>query len=121
MLGEYLGVGVHLGLSIGLIGLLFVARAFLAPSSRPSEPDPDPDGAQAGDEQSAGAPPSKLSVPFHRVALLATVVVAQVAWLALAAPGLRSLGAPGLVAMALFAVPLVVAIAFAWARGVFDC
>ena len=131
-LGEYLGVAVLLAMATVWIAVLLAVRRVALGSMRAPASDVPPEEEErtapdAGPRVAGDAAPApaelrrRVVVPFHRAVLLGLVVFAHALWLVPWAANLRTLGVPGLGAVALFSAPLVAGLAFAWSRGAFDC
>jgi NADH-quinone oxidoreductase subunit A len=108
MLAEYLGVLFILALAVALVCVLAVVSLALR-RGRPAVRERDAGASPSG-------PPGRVPVAFHRRALVAAVAGTYVAFFHPWAATFRDTGLPGLVAIGLFATPLVVGLIYDWAK-----
>ncbi|MEZ4215111.1 MAG: NADH-quinone oxidoreductase subunit A [Myxococcota bacterium] len=116
MLAEYLGALLLLAIAIVLAVGVLVAHAMLGPKrSFPEKLEPFECG-----ERPAGSPRRRFAVKFYLVAILFVVFDVEATYFYPWGAVFRELGMQGVVAMALFAVPLVAGLAYEWAKGALE-
>ncbi|MEE3331310.1 MAG: NADH-quinone oxidoreductase subunit A [Myxococcota bacterium] len=116
MVGEYLGVLVLLGVAIAIVTLMMAIQFWAGPKrSFPAKQEPVDRG-----EQPDSSPRKRFSVRFYLVAILFVVFdVGAISFYPWGAT-FREVGVPGLVAIGVFTVPLVVGLAYEWAKGALE-
>ena len=116
MLAEYLGVLIILVLATILTGGLLVLQ-WIAGPRRVFDEKQEP--FECG-KQPITSPRQRVAVKFYLVAILFVVFSVEAVYFYPWAATFREVGLPGLVAIALFTVPLVVGLAYEWAKGALD-
>ena len=116
MLSEYIGVLLMLGFAVVLsVGMLLVH--VFAGSKRVSDPQLGP--FERGEEQIVSSR-QRLPVKFYLVAILFVVFDAGAVFFYPWGATFQETGAPGLVAIAVFTLPLVVGLVYEWIKGAFE-
>lgn len=116
MLAEYAGVLILLLIAILLTGGMLAAQLWLGPQRRfPSKQEP----FECGERQLV-SPRRRVAVKFYLVAILFVVFDVEAVFFYPWGATFRETGVTGLVAMALFALPLVVGLAYEWAKGALE-
>jgi len=116
MLAEYLPILLFLGIST-VIGIsLIVIGGLLGPRRPDSEKlSPYECGFEAFEDSRL-----KFDVRFYLIAILFIIFDLEIAFLIPWAVALDSLGLPGLVAMVIFVVELIIGFFIAWKRGALE-
>ena len=116
MLSEYIGVLLMLGFAVALtVGMLLV-HAYAGPKrvfDRKLAP------FECGEEQIV-SPHQRLAVKFYLVAILFVVFDVEAVFFYPWGATFRETGVPGLVAIAVFALPLVVGLVYEWSKGALE-
>jgi NADH-quinone oxidoreductase subunit A len=116
MIAEYLGVVVLLGFAIALVIAMMIIQIRVGPKrSFPEKDEP----FECGESQIV-SPRQRFSVKFYLVAILFVVFDVEAVYFFPWGATFREVGMPGLVAMGLFTVPLVVGLAYEWAKGALE-
>ena len=116
MLSEYIGVLLMLGFAVLLtVGMLLV-HAFLGPK-RVFEKKLQP--FECGEEQIV-SPRQRLAVKFYLVAILFVVFDVEAVFFYPWGATFRETGVPGLIAIAVFTLPLVVGLFYEWSKGALE-
>ena len=116
MLTEYIGVLLMLGFAVLLtVGMLLV-HAFLAPK-RVFEKKLEP--FESGEEQIVSLR-QRLSVKFYLVGILFVVFDVGAVFFYPWGATFRETGVPGLIAIAVFTLPLVVGLFYEWSKGALE-
>ena len=116
MLAEYVGVLLLLAIAFALVVGMRVAHRWLGP--RRSFPEKD-EPFECGERQIV-SPRQRFPVQFYLVAILFVVFDVEATYFYPWGAVFRELGTPGLVAMGVFAVPLVAGLAYEWAKGALE-
>lgn len=116
MLAEYLGALLLLAIAIVLAVGLLAAHAMLGPKrSFPEKLEPFECG-----ERQLSSPRQRFAVKFYVVAILFVVFDVEATYFYPWGAVFRELGTQGLIAMGLFALPLVAGLAYEWAKGALE-
>jgi NADH-quinone oxidoreductase subunit A len=116
MLGEYLGVLVILALAVGLASAMLAIHLRVGPRrSFPAKQEPFECG-----ESPISSPRQRFSVKFYLVAILFVVFDLEAIYFYPWGATFLETGIPGLVAIGLFTVPLVVGLAYEWMKGALE-
>ncbi len=116
MLSEYLGVLLMLGIAVLLtVGMLLV-HLYLGPK-RDFEAKLEP--FECG-ERPLVSPRQRHSVKFYLVAILFVVFDVEAVFFYPWGATFRETGVPGLVAIAIFTLPLVVGLIYEWRKGALE-
>ncbi len=116
MLAEYSGVLVMLGISFVLAGALLGIHLWLGPRRRfPEKQAP----FECGEEQIV-SPRRRYAVKFYLVAILFVVFDVEAIYFYPWGATFKETGLPGLVAIAVFATPLVVGLVYEWRKGALE-
>jgi NADH-quinone oxidoreductase subunit A len=116
VIADYAGVLVLLACALVLTGALLLVPRFAA-RGEPKREERESVGAQA----EAPAPSRRrLAADFHALAILFLIFGLGVVFFYPFSVTFRELGSPGLVAMGLFALPLVVGLIYGWSRGALE-
>ena len=114
MLGEYLGVLIVVVFATLLAGLMAAVHRRSGPSS------PSVKEAHGGAAGVRGRALSDSAKPLQLVAVLSLVGSAAAVFLYPWAATFQELGSPSLIAVSLFAVPILVGFLYQWARRAAD-
>ena len=113
MIAEYLGVLVLLGVAITLAVAMMIIQVTAGPKrSFPEKEEP----FECGESQIV-SPRQRFSVKFYLVAILFVIFDVEAVYFFPWGATFREVGMPGLVVIGLFTVPLVVGLAYEWAKG----
>jgi len=113
MLAEYLGVLILLGAATLLAcGLMWIQLRVGPRREFPAKQQP----FECGERQLV-SPRQRFSVKFYLVAILFVVFDVEAVYFYPWGANFRELGLPGLIALAVFTIPLVVGLAYEWAKG----
>jgi NADH-quinone oxidoreductase subunit A len=115
-LAEYTGVLIILALAVLLTSGLMWLHLRLGPRR---ELDAKLDPFECGEEP-LDSPRRRYAVKFFLVALLFVIFDVEAVFFYPWGAVFRELGLPGLIAMGIFAVPLVVALAYEWLKGALE-
>ncbi len=116
MLAEYSGVLVILAISIALAGALLGIHLWLGPRREfPDKQQP----FECGEEPIA-SPRQRYAVKFYLVAILFVVFDVEAIYFYPWGATFRDTGMVGLVAIAIFALPLVVGLVYEWMKGALE-
>lgn len=116
MLTEYIGVLLMLGLAVLLtVGMLLVH--LLAGPRRSFEKKLEP--FECGEEQIV-SPHQRHAVNFYLVAILFVVFDVEAIFFYPWGATFRETGVPGLIAITIFTIPLVVGLVYEWNKGALD-
>ena len=116
MLAEYLGVLIILAIALSLaVGLLVVPGVFGLRRVVREKQEPCEDG-----EQQIESPRQRFPVKFSLVAILFIVFDVGAVFFYPWGANFRELGVPGLIAIGLFTVPLLVGLTYQWAKGALE-
>lgn len=116
MLTEYIGVLLMLGFAVLLtVGMLLVH--LLAGPRRSFEKKLEP--FECGEEQIV-SPHQRHAVKFYLVAILFVVFDVEAIFFYPWGATFRETGVPGLIAISVFTVPLVVGLIYEWNKGALD-
>ena len=116
MLAEYLGLLVILAIALVLIGALLAVQRALAPTRRfVAKQEPFESG-----ESQVSSPRERASVRFYLVAILFVVLNVEAVYFYPWGASFRQLGLPGLIAIAIFALPLGVGLLYQWRKGALE-
>jgi len=116
VVGEYLGVLVLLGVAIAIVTVMMVIQLWAGPTRPLLE---KPERIEFGEQQDS-SPRERLSVRFYLVAILFVLFDAGAIYFYPWGATFREVGVPGLIAMGVFTVPLVVGLAYEWAKGALE-
>lgn len=116
MLAEYLGVLIILAIALLLAAGLMVVQATLGPK-RVFDEKQEP--FECG-ERPIVSPRQRFSVKFYLVAILFIVFDVEAVYFYPWGATFREVGVPGLIAIGVFTVPLVVGLAYEWAKGALE-
>jgi NADH-quinone oxidoreductase subunit A len=116
MLSEYVGVLLMLGIAVALtVGMLLV-HLYVGPKRRfESKLEP----FECGERQMV-SPRQRHAVKFYLVAILFVVFDVEAVFFYPWGATFRETGVPGLVTIAIFAVPLVVGLVYEWSKGALE-
>jgi NADH-quinone oxidoreductase subunit A len=115
-LAEYAGVLIILALAILLTGGMLAIHLRLGPRR---DFDEKLEPFECG-EAPITSPRRRFAVKFYLVAILFVVFDVEAVFFYPWGAVFRELGAPALVAMAIFALPLVVGLAYEWMKGALE-
>lgn len=116
MLGEYLGVLVILAIATLLAIALLAIQLIVGPKRRfPAKQEP----FECGESQIV-SPRQRFSVKFYLVAILFVVFDIEAIYFYPWGATFREVGIPGLVAIGLFTIPLVVGLTYEWMKGALE-
>lgn len=115
-MAEYTGVLIILALALLLTGGLMAIQLRLGPR-REFEAKQEP--FECGEEP-LESPRRRYAVKFFLVALLFVIFDVEIVFFYPWGAVFRELGMPGLIAMGIFTVPLVVALAYEWMKGALE-
>ena len=116
MLAEYLGVLIILAIAIALTGGLMWIQVRVGPKR---EFDEKQEPFECG-EHPIVSPRQRFSVKFYLVAILFVVFDVEAIYFYPWGATFREVGVPGLIAIGLFTVPLLVGLAYEWAKGALE-
>lgn len=116
MLAEYLGLLIILAIATILASVLMLVQVSVGPK-REFEEKQEP--FECGEHQLV-SPRQRFSVNFYLVAILFVVFDVEAVFFYPWGATFREVGVPGLVAIGLFTVPLVVGLAYEWAKGALE-
>lgn len=116
MLSEYLGVLLMLGIAVVMTVGMLLAHLYLAPKRR-FERKLEP--FECGEQQLV-SPRQRHSVKFYLVAILFVIFDVEAAFFYPWGATFRETGMPGLIAMAVFTIPLLVAFVYEWSKGALE-
>jgi NADH-quinone oxidoreductase subunit A len=116
MLGEYSGILIMLGIAAALTGLLMGIHLWLGPRREFAE---KMEPFECGEKQIV-SPRRRYAVKFYLVAILFVVFDVEAIYFYPWGATFRELGFPGLVAIGLFSVPLVVGLIYEWRKGALE-
>ena len=116
MLAEYSGVLITLVIALLIAGGLLTAQVFAGPKRRFAE---KLEPFECGERQIV-SPRQRFAVKFYLVAILFVVFDVEAMFFYPWAVVFRELGVPGLLAMAVFTVPLVVGLFYEWMKGALE-
>lgn len=116
MLAEYAGVLVILAIALVMSGGLLAVHLLLGPRRRFAEKQAP---FESGEKQIV-SPQQRYSVKFYMVALLFIIFDLEVVFFYPWAALFPELGWYGFWVMSVFAVPLVVALAYEWMKGTLE-
>ena len=116
MLAEYLGVLIILAMALLLAAGLMVLQGVLGPKRVFDEKQVP---VESGERQ-ISSPRGRFSVKFYLVAILFIVFDVEAVYFYPWGATFREVGVPGLVAIGLFTAPLLVGLAYAWAKGALE-
>jgi NADH-quinone oxidoreductase subunit A len=113
MLAEYSGVLVILAIAMLLTGGMLTVHLLLGPRRRfPEKLEP----FECGERQIV-SPKQRFAVKFYLVAILFVVFDVEAIYFYPWGATFREVGLPGLIAITVFTVPLVVGLAYEWMKG----
>ena len=113
MLAEYTGVLIMLIIALVLAGALLGIHLWLGPRRRfPAKQQP----FECGEDQIV-SPRQRYAVKFYLVAILFVVFDVEAIYFYPWGATFRETGVPGLVAIGIFTVPLVVGLVYEWRKG----
>jgi NADH-quinone oxidoreductase subunit A len=116
MLSEYVGVLLMLGIAVLLtVGMLLV-HLWLAPKRRF---DAKLEPFECGEEQLV-SPRQRHAVKFYLVAILFVIFDVEAVFFYPWGATFRETGVPGLIAIGIFSVPLVVGFVYEWSKGALE-
>ena len=116
MIGEYVGVLLLLGIAVALAAAMLVIQVRTGPRREfPEKLEPFECG-----EQQLSSPRQRFSVKFYLVAILFVVFDVEAIYFYPWGATFRETGLPGLIAIAVFTVPLVVGLVYEWAKGALE-
>jgi NADH-quinone oxidoreductase subunit A len=116
MVAEYLGVLTLLAAALLLSAAALAVHWFAAPRPEPPpEPTPDESGGLQGTARHR-----RQAVGFYVVAILYVILSAEAVYFYAWGATFRDVGWPGLLAMGLFALPLVVGLVYEWRKGALE-
>ena len=116
MLAEYLGVLIILAIALALVAVVMLIQVSVGPRRRFAEKQ---EPFECGERQIV-SPHRRFSVKFYLVAILFVVFDVEAVFFYPWGATFREVGVPGLIAMCLFTVPLVVGLAYEWAKGALE-
>lgn len=116
MLSEYIGVLLMLGFALLLTVGMMLVHVFSGPKRLFDEKLAP---FECGEEQIV-SPRQRHSVKFYLVAILFVVFDVEAVFFYPWGATFQETGIPGLVAMAVFTVPLVVGLAYEWSKGALE-
>jgi NADH-quinone oxidoreductase subunit A len=116
MLSEYIGVLLMLGLALLLTVGMLVLHVFAGPR-RVFDAKVQP--FECGEQQIV-SPRQRHSVKFYLVAILFVVFDVEAVFFYPWGATFRETGLPGLIAMGVFTLPLVVGLVYEWSKGALD-
>ena len=116
MIAEYLGVGIILAIAILLAGAMMFIQIRVGPKREFAEKQ---EPFESGERQIT-SPRQRFAVKFYLVAILFVVFDVEAIYFYPWGATFREVGLPGLVAMGLFTIPLVVGLAYEWAKGALE-
>ena len=116
MLAEYLGVLIILAMALVVAGALLGIHLFVGPRRKfPEKLEP----FECGESQIV-SPRQRYAVKFYLVAILFVVFDVEAIYFYPWAATFREVGIPGLVAMAVFTLPLLVGLIYEWRKGALE-
>jgi NADH-quinone oxidoreductase subunit A len=116
MIAEYLGVLLTLGLAIVVAGALLVLHLLVGPRRTfPEKQEP----FECGERQIV-SPRQRFAVKFYLVAILFVVFDVEAIFFYPWGATFMEVGIPGLIAMGVFTVPLVVGFIYEWSKGALE-
>jgi NADH-quinone oxidoreductase subunit A len=116
MLSEYLGVLLMLGIAVLLtVGMLLV-HLYVGPKRRF---DKKLEPFECGEEQLV-SPRQRHAVKFYLVAILFVIFDVEAVFFYPWGASFRETGVPGLLAIAIFTLPLVVGLIYEWSKGALE-
>ncbi len=116
MLAEYSGILIMLGIAAALAGAMMGIHLWLGPRRKFAE---KLEPFECGEKQIV-SPRQRYAVKFYLVAILFIVFNVQAVYFYPWGATFRDLGLPGLVAIALFALPLAVGLIYEWRKGALE-
>ncbi len=116
MLAEYTGVLVVLVIGTVIVCALLGIHLLVGPRRRFEEKQ---EPFECGESQLV-SPRQRYAVKFYLVAILFVVFDVEAIYFYPWGATFREVGVPGLVAIGLFTVPLVVGLAYEWAKGALE-
>ena len=116
MLAEYTGVLVILVIALAIVGAMLGIHLWLGPRRRFAEKQ---EPFECGEKQIV-SPRQRYAVKFYLVAILFVIFDVEAIFFYPWAATFRELGSFGLVAMAIFTVPLAVGFIYEWKKGGLD-
>ncbi len=116
MLSEYVGVLLMLGIAVLLTVGMLLAHLYLGPKRR-FEAKLEP--FECGEEQLV-SPHQRHAVKFYLVAILFLIFDVEAVFFYPWGATFRETGVPGLIAISLFTVPLVVGFVYEWSKGALE-
>ncbi len=116
MLAEYLGVLIILAIALIIVGGLLGIHLMVGPHREfPEKLEP----FECGETQIV-SPRQRFSVKFYLVAILFVVFDVEAIYFYPWGATFREVGFPGLVAIGIFTVPLVVGLVYEWRKGALE-
>lgn len=113
MLAEYSGVLVIFAIAMVITGAMLTVHLLLGPRRRfPDKLEP----FECGERQMV-SPKQRFAVKFYLVAILFVVFDVEAIYFYPWGATFREVGLPGFVAITVFAVPLIVGLAYEWMKG----
>jgi NADH-quinone oxidoreductase subunit A len=116
MLAEYVGVLVILAIGVLLACAMLAVHQLLGPRREFAEKN---EPFECGERQIV-SPRARFSVKFYLVAILFVVFDVEAIFFYPWGATFREVGWPGFVAMAIFTLPLVIGLAYEWAKGALE-
>ena len=116
MLSEYIGVLLMLGFALLLTAGMLLVHLFVGPRREfPEKLEP----FECGEEQIV-SPRQRMAVKFYLVAILFVVFDVEAIFFYPWGATFRETGVPGLVAIGVFTLPLVVGLVYEWRKGALE-
>ena len=116
MLAEYVGVLIILAIALVIASALMAIHLYVGP--RRSFPEKD-EPFECGETQIV-SPRQRYAVKFYLVAILFVVFDVEAIYFYPWGATFREVGVPGLVAISIFTLPLVVGLVYEWSKGALE-